>query len=127
MEITSANLSPTPSEICLVCHQPIRQEYYFCPNCGTKLHAPPLSTSVTSQAWLYFLSIILPSLAFLFITKWKGLEYLRAKDEKTRIVGIIACVLLLVSTILTFWYAYAITQAMLQKTLNGAINLDAVE
>jgi hypothetical protein len=116
--------SPTPSPLsCGTCHQPILPQYYFCPNCGTKVHEPPLLTTTTAQLGIYFLSIILPSLCFLFIGKWKGIQYLKSNDKKARTIGIIACGLLFISTIFTFWYAYTLTQKMVQSSMVG-INAD---
>lgn len=115
----SVTNSQTINDICLVCHQTILPEYYFCPNCGTKIHLPPLATTLQAQIFLYGLSIILPSLCFLFIKKWDGVRYLQSSDQKPKTIGAIACVLLVTSTILTFWYAYSYTQQLVQSSIKN--------
>ena len=109
--------------ICPVCHQPVLPTYYFCPNCGTRLSSPPLSTSVAAQAWLYFFSLILPVICYLAITKWQGYKYAKSPDRKTRTVGIIACVILALSSVFTIWYAIVWTQNEIQSSVD-AINLE---
>ncbi len=121
MEPISAN------QICSNCHQPIYESYYFCPNCGIKLRIPQLVTSFRSQLSLYTLSIILPSLAFLFITKWRGLDYVRSPDKKTKTIGMVACVLLCLSTIITLWYTYTISQTIIQSARSNISTIDYTE
>ena len=111
------------SNVCLVCHQPVLPEYYFCPNCGNKINSAPLSTSAQTQAGLYFFSAILPLILFIGIPKWKGLKYLKSKDPKTKKIGIIACVILAVSIILTIFLAYVWTKQTIQSAIDS-INLD---
>ena len=109
--------------ICSYCHQPIQFSYYFCPNCGNKLHTAPLSTSIETQAWIYAFSIILPMLCFLFITRWPALRYYRSRDPKARQIGIIAFVLIILSTIVTIWLVTVWTQEAIQSQIS-AINAD---
>ncbi len=82
--------------ICPICHFPVKPEYYFCPNCGAKLTTPPLGVGLVDQLLLYAFSIILPWIAYLAITKWQGIKYLRAPDARTKQIGLIALILLIV-------------------------------
>jgi hypothetical protein len=117
-------MEPNPiPPTCSVCHQPVLATYYFCPNCGNNLNQAPLSTSLWSQVSLYAFSLILPMILFLFVTKWPGVKYLRSEDKKTKNIGIIACTILAVSTILTIWLAYVWTQSAIQSSVNS-INTD---
>lgn len=112
---------------CRVCHQDILPQFYFCPNCGTKIAEPPLLTTFSSQLGLYLFSAILPLICFLFVTKWKGFSYIRSQDAKARTVGFIAFTTLVLSTILTSWYAYTYTQKITQsllKSQTSGVNLD---
>jgi len=118
----SSTSSPTVS-LCPVCHQPILPTYYFCPNCGTNLNTQPLSTSIGKQIGIYAFSIILPSILFLFITRWPGLKYFRSSDPKAKKIGEAASILLILSTIITFWLGYVWTQQMIQSTINS-VNVD---
>lgn len=121
--------TPLPSStiptigICPVCHQPVISQYFFCPNCGTKLNSAPLSTTVQTQAWIYFFSIILPMLGFIFVGKWPGTKYYKSEDPKVKQIGQIAWALLLLSTIITIWLAIVWTQKTIQSSMNS-LNID---
>ena len=119
-EIAPAPVSPA---ICPTCHQPVLPQYYFCPNCGTKLNLAPLSTTLTTQLGIYAFSIVLPMILFLFIGKWPGIRYYKSSDPKTKQIGIIAWILLIVSTIATIWLVTIWTQEIIQSSINS-INTD---
>jgi hypothetical protein len=109
--------------ICPYCHQPVEQQWYFCPNCGTKLDLAPLSTSIGTQLWIYAFSIVLPMICFLAISKWPGMKYYRSEDKKTKTIGTIAWVILVLSTLVTVWYAYVWTQETIKSSIDS-INAD---
>ena len=111
----------TISNICQTCHQPILPTYYFCPNCGAKLVTAPLPTTFSAQLGIYIFSIILPAICFLFITRWPGLKYIKSTDSKAKWVGVIALLLLVISTVTIGWLAYAWTQE-LAKSINDSLN-----
>ena len=111
------------TDICPVCHQSVKPEYYFCPNCGTKLKQTPLLTDTTAQLKLYAYSIVLPWILYITITKWQGITYLKSKDSKEKQIGIIACALLVLSTILIIWLAYIWTLQYIQSQMSS-INAD---
>ena len=117
------NAQPAPFEVCSTCHQPILPQYYFCPNCGTKLNLAPLATDIAAQVKLYAFSIILPAICFLFVTRWQGMKYVRSQDPKARQMGQIAWVLIILSTIFLIWLAVVWTQNEIQSQIN-AINTD---
>ena len=121
-QVVSTNTTPT-SNVCSVCHQPIIPQYYFCPNCGTKINSAPLSTTVGTQAWIYAFSILLPMICFIFVGKWPGIKYFKSKDPKTKQIGMIAWILILLSTIVAIWLAVIMTKAITQSTINS-INTD---
>ena len=109
--------------VCDVCHQSILPTYYFCPNCGAKLKSAPLSVKWDEQIKLYLFSVILPFLGFLFAGKWEGFKYLRSKDTKAKNIGIIACILLTVSTVALIYFTVVATKAMIKST-NDSLNAD---
>ena len=116
-------MEPSAPTICTVCHQPILPSYYFCPNCGTKINAAPLSTTVLTQTWIYAFSIILPIICFIFVTKWPGIKYVKSNDPQAKRIGYIAWTLLILSTLVTIWLAYIWTQEAIQSQINS-INAD---
>ena len=120
---TAVPPSPGNVSLCPVCHQPVPRDAYFCPNCGKELRPKPLSTSLGTQAWIYAFSLILPMIAYLAIGYWPGFRYLRSSDPREKQVGIIATVLLVLSTIITFWYVIAWMQAYVQQSVNDIGNL----
>ena len=109
--------------ICSFCHQPVKAEWYFCPNCGNRLHTAPLSTSIEAQAWIYAFSIILPMMLFIFVTKWPGWKYYKSRDPKAKAIGRNAIVLIALSTVVTIWVGYVWTQDAIQASVNS-INAD---
>lgn len=66
---------------------------------------PPLSITIGSQILLYLFSAVLPWIAYLAITKWEGIKYIRSSDPQTRAVGWIALGILVVSSVIAFWLA----------------------
>lgn len=113
---SNQNSSP---RICLVCHQPLRPEYYFCPNCGTKIKETALSTTIQTQLLIYAFSIVLPTILFIFIKKWPGTKYSKSNNPKEKQIGQIAWVLLIVSTVLTMWFSYIQIQKMIKSSVNS--------
>jgi len=114
---------PVPSApaaaLCEQCHQPLKPEYYFCPNCGKKVSEPPLATDFWAQAGLYLFSIVLPLICFLAVSYWRGIAYARSKDPKAQEIGWIAIGLLALSTIITFWLAAVWIQGLVQSATNS--------
>ncbi len=117
------NSTANVSGVCPTCHLPTLSSYYFCPNCGTKLNAKPLSTNIGTQIWIYAFSIILPMICFIFVTRWPGVRYFKSGDPKARQIGKIAWALLILSTIITIWLAVVWTQNYVNSMVAG-INAD---
>ncbi|HUC31734.1 MAG TPA: zinc ribbon domain-containing protein [Candidatus Paceibacterota bacterium] len=111
------------SQICPRCHFPARPEWYYCPNCGAKLTEPPIGTGLIDQLLLYAFSIILPWIAYLAITKWQGIKYLRSPDRNAKQIGLIALILLIASSVVAFWLTYVWIQGYIQSSLNDVNNL----
>lgn len=105
---------------CPICHQRAAPDFYFCPYCGKDLKEKPLSTTVFTQAWIYAVSIILPMVLFLGVTRWPGIKYARSGGGKARWIGIIAIILMTLSTIALAWVTYAFIGRLLQ-TLSGGL------
>jgi hypothetical protein len=80
---------------CPVCHTMVRQADYFCFNCGANLHPKPPSTSIESQIMLYLGSFFLPPMGVIW-----GWKYIKAADQKSRIVGYVCFGLTVVAILL---------------------------
>jgi len=113
----------TPFNVCPTCHQPVLPQYYFCPNCGTKINEAPLSTTAGTQTLVYLFSIVLPMICFIFVTRWPGIKYYKSSDQKAHQIGQIAWALLIISTIITIGLVYMWTQQIIQSSVNS-INTD---
>ena len=103
-------------KLCQKCNSPILDTYFFCPNCGKKIKEPPLATGIGKQIKIYLLSIILPPLGL-----WPGFKYLSQKDEKERLIGLVAIILTILSIVFTVWVTIGFING-LNKTLNSQLN-----
>jgi DNA-directed RNA polymerase subunit RPC12/RpoP len=115
--------------VCSTCHQPILPQYYFCPNCGTKVNGKevPLETNTTAQVKIYALSIIQPMVLFLFYTKWHGIKYFKSDDPKAHKIGQIAWALMIISTVVTVWLScisYVAMTKAIESSLNSSMTTD---
>nr|MBI5455359.1 hypothetical protein [Candidatus Levybacteria bacterium] len=81
---------------CKYCNFIILSSYYFCPNCGKKLHEPPLSISIGKQIGIYLLSFFLPPLGLM-----PAFRYIKQSDPKSKTVGIIALLLTIISVVIS--------------------------
>jgi hypothetical protein len=120
--IPQSTISPSAA-VCPQCHQAILPTYYFCPNCGKKLNEAPLSTSPMAQTGLYAFSIILPLICYLAIGYWKGIKYMESRDAKAKQIGIIAFVLLLLSSAITFWISISWIQSTISSAMTSVGNI----
>jgi hypothetical protein len=119
-------VEPNPAAqpaICPQCHIQVDPSWYFCANCGKQLNAPPLPTDIGTQIWIYAFSIILPMICFIAVTKWPGLKYYRSQDPKAKMIGTVAWVLIVLSTVVLCWLAYVWTEEAIQST-QASINAD---
>lgn len=105
-----------PSLLCPVCHYPIKQEYYFCPNCGKNLKPAPLSTSLEKQIGVYLLSVFVPPFGLI-----PSIRYLTQKDEKSKMVGMVALLLTVLSTVITTYYTFQFVSGF-TKTVDQQLN-----
>jgi len=77
------------SEIhCPSCHTAASASANFCSQCGKKFKAPPLSTSLTKQLLVYFVSFFLAPFGLIY-----AFGYLRQSHTKGRIIGLAAILL----------------------------------
>ncbi|MCL4353542.1 zinc ribbon domain-containing protein [Patescibacteria group bacterium] len=83
---------------CPQCHQTVLESYYFCPNCGKNLKPAPLSITPLKQIGIYALSIFLPPLGL-----WPGVKYLMGSNKKAKVVGTVAIILTVLSTVISAW------------------------
>ena len=94
-------------KLCEVCHTPLQETWYFCPNCGKKIKEAPPSTSLSKQIGVYALSFFLPPLGL-----WPGFRYLHRTDQKSKTIGMIAIALTVISLIASVFLAFQLGQSI---------------
>ena len=99
-------------QICPACHFPLSENFYFCPNCGKKIKELIASVAIGKQIAIYLLSLFLPPLGL-----FPGIKYLLQKDQKRKMVGVVAIALTILSTVITVWITINLT-----KTINTQLN-----
>lgn len=112
-----AEQAPTQQQNCPSCKELLPPSVYFCPLCGHKIKEPPPSTTVGKQIGIYVLSIIAPPFGLI-----PGIKYVLQKDPKTRMIGIVAIILTIISFTLTAWFAiefFNTANQQLNSQLNG--------
>ena len=85
-------------KLCPFCKSPVAETFYFCPNCGKNIKPVPLSTSFLKQIGVYAVSILLPPLGF-----WPGIKYLKKESKTAKMIGTIAIILTIISTVISVW------------------------
>ncbi len=108
-------------EVCPVCHAAVKPTDFFCYNCGKNLHAAPLGTSPLDQAKLYLGSVFLAPMGFIW-----GLKYLRAPDQKLKIIGIIAMTLTTITLLVIFKYTVDLMNTINSQIGNGIGGLEGL-
>ena len=97
---------------CPVCHQPVSENDYFCSNCGQNLKPIPLPTNIYSLFLLYIKCLLLPPMGVVW-----GIRYLKQKDTKSKITGLIAIII----TVIILEIALKITLSLID-TVNKQVN-----
>ncbi len=93
------NIYMTARTECANCGNPIAESYFFCPYCGRKLKTPPPVTSAGKQILLYFTALLLPLFAIA-----PGIAYVAQKDEKSKIIGIVALLTAGISFLVSLYF-----------------------
>ena len=102
---------------CKYCYFNVTANNFFCPNCGKEVKARPLDTGIGKQIGIYSLSVLLPPLGL-----WPGIKYLRSADTKAKKVGIVAILLTIIATIITFWTFFAFLN-IAKRQLETQVNI----
>lgn len=106
-------MEPEQIVVCPVCSYQIQPEWFFCPKCGKMIREAPIVISISKQILIYLVSFFLAP----FGLGW-GFKYIKSKDLKVRMVGIIAIVLTILSIVLMIvWFKSFMDQYA--QTLNS--------
>ena len=91
--------------VCPKCRAPVAAAVNFCPQCGTKLKEPLVSTSIGRQVFIYFISFFLAPFGLGFAFK-----YLRQSDPRARKIGVVVIILTILAIALTILTANMFTR-----------------
>src|SRR3989344_4729903 len=80
---------------CPVCHVSVLPTHYYCYNCGNNLRPAPPKIDAFAQIVLYAKSLLLPPFGALW-----AIKYLKQPDTKSKMVGVIAIVMTVVSFVI---------------------------
>ena len=81
---------------CKECGHEISDEALACPNCGKPQRDKVPSVSLSRQITVYSVSLFLPPFGF-----WYAWKYLKQSDYTSKIIGLMATILTIISTIIT--------------------------
>ncbi|MBI3385626.1 hypothetical protein HY031_00925 [Candidatus Gottesmanbacteria bacterium] len=89
----------------------VRPLDYFCFNCGKNLHAVPPGTTPADQIKLYLGSVFLAPMGIVW-----GFRYLRVDNDKSKIVGVVAMILTVITIVIATQYTVTLV-----NTLNSQV------
>ena len=95
--------SPVQAQVCRNCQTVMPGNAYFCYICGKPVRKVPPSTSTGKQINIYLISFFIPPMGFVY-----GWRYIRQPNDKSKIVGVIAVTLTLLSLLLSIWTTKAL-------------------
>jgi uncharacterized OB-fold protein len=105
-----------PGMVCPACGSTAPSSANFCPNCGKRLRTTPPGTSVLKQIVVYLVSFFIAPFGL-----WYAWKYLKQEESKSKIIGIVAVALTLVSVSISIWAMAGLFSSISQalKSLNG--------
>lgn len=98
---------------CTHCKSPIQIDWNFCPHCGKSIQPVPLSTTLAKQLLIYSVSFFLPPFGLRYVV-----PYIKDKDSKTKLIGIIALLLTIISIFITI-YSFKLMMDYYSNMLNN--------
>src|SRR5471030_2209774 len=108
-------------KFCKSCGVQVLDTYHFCPNCGKKVNEV-ISVTIMSQLIIYGVSLILPPLGL-----WPAFKYLKSGNEKAKLIGIVAVILTIISTIVTLWISVGIFNSILGGLGGGGSQINSLQ
>ncbi|OHA46461.1 MAG: hypothetical protein A3A80_04230 [Candidatus Terrybacteria bacterium RIFCSPLOWO2_01_FULL_44_24] len=103
----TVNMDNTHGTICPSCHAAASALANFCSQCGKKLKERQLSTSVAKQIIIYLVSFFLAPLGLGYAFK-----YIKQRDPKTRMIGIVSLALTVIAIVLMIWLTKTFTNSL---------------
>lgn len=98
---------------CPFCHSPIQPDWFFCPQCGKVLQEKPIHISVGKQILMYLVCFFLAPFGLVW-----GIKYIRNKDRKVKLVGLV-CIILTVVAIGVTIGTYSVVMNKYTNMLNN--------
>ena len=98
---------------CPTCKASTKPEWYFCPQCGKVLQEKPIHLTAGKQLLIYLVSFFLAPFGLVW-----GIKYVRNKDRKVKVVGII-CIFLTIFALTITVGAYSVIMGKYTRMLNN--------
>lgn len=98
---------------CPTCHSPTQPEWYFCAQCGKVLRDKPIHITVGRQIVLYLVSFFFSPFGLVW-----GIRYVRNKDRKVKVVGLVCIVLTVLALSITI-YTFSSVMSSYTNMLNN--------
>ena len=108
-------------KFCKSCGVQVLDTYHFCPNCGKKVNEV-ISVSTAAQLGIYAISLILPPLGL-----WPAFKYLKSGNDKAKMIGIVAIVLTVISTVITLWVSVGLFNSITGSLGGGSSQLNSLQ
>ena len=99
----------TPT-ICPQCQNILLPNENFCPKCGFQIVQNPQVIGIGKQVWIYFVSLFLPPLGFIWTFK-----YFRSDSDQLKRIALVATILTVISIILSIWFTFGFFQGIQQQ------------
>lgn len=104
---------------CNRCHSEINESFFFCPHCGHKIKEPPYHFSIISTIGILLIAFLFPPFGLI-----PGFRYLKNKDSKAKIIGVLVVVVTIISSII-FIYAIRLYINYINQTVNTINSMTA--
>jgi len=112
---------PAPNPSCPRCHVAVRPTDFYCYNCGAEVQEKPVHVSIPEQLGLYLGSLILPPMGLFW-----GFKYYRKKGHQPKVVGLIAVLLTLTSTVVATIYSIQLMNQVSEQVNQRVSNFQAM-
>lgn len=96
--------------ICPQCQTILLPNSNFCPNCGFQIVTSPQVIGIGKQVWIYFVSLFLPPLGFIWTFK-----YFKSENQQLKRIALIAAAITIISIIISIWISVGFFQGIQQQ------------
>ncbi len=107
------------NQACPKCGGAVSENDYFCPHCGKKIKAPPLSAGIGTQLVAYLVSVFAPPFGL-----WYTYRYFKNGDSRSKKIAVATIILTVFSIVATIWTTellFTYVNREIQKQFDGLL------